>query len=69
MRGRFKWDPRWITVRFPATCARPGCDVPITPGERAFHYPEDRTLYGLDAATGEEAAREFAAHRLDQDGF
>jgi hypothetical protein len=69
MRRRFKCDPRWITARYPANCAKPGCTTPITPGERAFYYPEDRDLYGLRCGHGEEAARDFAAHRIDEDGY
>jgi len=69
MRRRFKCDPKWITVRYPAKCAKPGCEVPITPGEPAFYYPEDRTLYGSRCGHGEEAARDFTAHRIDEDGY
>ena len=69
MRCRFKSDPKWIIARYPAECAKPGCEVPITPGERAFYYPEDRTLYGARCGHGEEAARDFAAHRIDEDGY
>ena len=69
MRRRFKCDPNWITARYPATCAKPGCDMAINPGDRAFHYPEERALYGLRCGHGKEAARDFAAHRLDEDGY
>ena len=69
MRHRFKCDPKWITTRYPAKCAKPGCEVPITPGERAFHYPEDRSLYGSRCGHGGEAARDFDAHRVDEDGY
>ncbi|MGO9605231.1 MAG: hypothetical protein ACLQAT_17890 [Candidatus Binataceae bacterium] len=40
---RYKCNPRWITVRFEGNCTR--CKRAIHPGERAFHYPEDRSLY------------------------
>ena len=69
MRRRFKCDPKWITARYPAKCAKSGCAAPITPGERAFYYPEDRSLYGVRCGHGEEAARDFAAHRIDEDGY
>ena len=69
MRRKFKCDPTWITVRYPARCAKSGCAVPITPGERAFYYPEDRTLYGSRCGHGEEAARDFADKRADEDGY
>ena len=69
MRRRFKSDPKWLTVRYPAKCAKSGCEVPITAGERAFHYPEHRTFYGFRCGHGEEAASDFATHRVDEDGY
>jgi hypothetical protein len=69
MRRRFKSDPKWITVRYPVRCAKSACEVPITAGERAVYYPEERSLYGSRCGHGEEAAREFAAHRRDEDGY
>jgi hypothetical protein len=69
MRRRFKCDPKWIIARYPAKCAKSGCGAPIIPGERAFYYPEDRSLYGYRCGHGEEAARDFAAHRIDEDGY
>ena len=29
MRRRFKCDPKWITVRYPAKCAEPNCQTEI----------------------------------------
>ncbi|HLK80818.1 MAG TPA: hypothetical protein VKT99_04880 [Xanthobacteraceae bacterium] len=69
MRRRFKCDPKWITVRYPARCAKSGCEVQITPGERAFYYPEDRSLYGVRCGHGEEAFRDFDVHRIGEDGY
>jgi hypothetical protein len=46
MRRRFKCDPKWITVRYPARCAEPNCQAEINSGERAFYYPNDKALYG-----------------------
>jgi hypothetical protein len=69
MRRRFKCDPKWITVRYPARCSKPNCRTEISPGERAFYFPEDRTLYGSLCGHGEEAGRDFAAHRIDEDGY
>ena len=42
MRRRFKCDPKWITVRYPAKCAEPNCQTGINSGERAFYYPSDK---------------------------
>jgi len=44
MRRRFKADPRWITVRYPARCAELNCHTQINSGERAFYYPNDKAL-------------------------
>jgi hypothetical protein len=69
MRRRFKCDPKWITVRYPARCAEPNCQTEINSGERAFYYPEERSLYGSRCGHAEEAARDFAGHRIDEDGY
>ena len=61
MRRRFKCDPKWITVRYPAKCAEPNCQTPINAGDRAFYYPSDRALYGSGCGHGEKAERDFAA--------
>jgi hypothetical protein len=62
---RHKCDPRWINVRFESRCVR--CKRPIRAGERAFHYPEDRSLYCDGEGCGKTASREFAARAFDED--
>jgi hypothetical protein len=69
MRRRFKCDPKWVTVRYPARCAEPNCQTPINAGDRAFYYSRDRALYGSGCGHGEKAERDFAAHRIDEDGY
>src|SRR5208282_1155202 len=69
MRRRFKCDPKWITVRYPARCAEPNCQAEINSGERAFYYPGDKAVYGTRCGHGEKAERDFNAHRIDEDGF
>jgi len=69
MRHRFKCDPKWITVRYPARCAEPNCQTQIKQGERAFYYPADRAVYGSSSGHGEKAELEFTAHRIDEDGY
>ena len=49
MRRRFKCDPKWITVRYPARCAEPNCQAEINSGERAFYYPGDTALVAVTA--------------------
>lgn len=61
----YKCDPRWLTVRFKgSTCA--GCKRPIHPGERAFFYPEDRSLYCDGDDCGQSASREFSPRAFDE---
>jgi hypothetical protein len=69
MRRRFKCDPKWITVRYPARCSEPNCQTEINSGERAFYYPGDKAVYGTRCGHGEKAERDFNAHRIDEDGF
>ena len=66
MRRRFKCDPKWITVRYPARCAEPNCQAEINSGERAFYYPGDKAVYGTRWGHGEKAERDFNAHRIDE---
>jgi len=66
MRRRFKSDPKWITVRYPARCAEP---TQVNQGERAFYYPSDKALYGSRCGHSEKAERDFNAQRIDEDGF
>ena len=62
----YKCDPRWITVRFKgSTYAR--CKRPIHPGERAFFYPEVRSLYCDGDECGQSASREFLARAFDEE--
>ena len=69
MRRRFKCDPNWIAVRYSAQMREARLYSPITAGERAFYYPADRGLYGVRCGHGEQVAHDFAAHRLDEDGY
>jgi len=69
MRRRFKADPKWITVRYPARCAEPNCQTQIEPGERGFYYAGEKSLYGSRCGHGERAERDFAAHRIDEDSY
>lgn len=62
---RYKCDPRWINVRFKGECVR--CRRAIRTGERAFYYPEDRSLYCAAEQCGGAASREFSARAFDED--
>jgi hypothetical protein len=62
---RYKGDPRWITVRSESICTR--CRRRIYAGDRAFYYPEDRSLYCQAQECGKAASREFSARALDEE--
>jgi hypothetical protein len=61
----YKCDPRWINVRFEGKCVR--CKRPIHTGERAFYYPEDRSLYCEGEECGKAAGQEFSARAFDEE--
>jgi hypothetical protein len=69
----FRNDPRWITAKYPASCAHQTkrdlgstlCNMPIPRGARAFYFPATRSIYC--AACGEGAARDFQAFAFDDD--
>jgi hypothetical protein len=69
MRRRFKSDPKWITARYPTKCAKAGCAAAVNAGERVFYYPEERSVHGGACGHAAQAARDFEAHRVDEDGY
>jgi hypothetical protein len=62
---KYKSDPRWINVKFEGGCVR--CKWPIRRGERAFYYPEGRSLYCDRENCGQAASREFTACLSDEE--
>lgn len=62
---KYKSDPRWINVKFDGGCVR--CKRPIGRGERAFYFPEDRSLYCEREECGRAASREFDARAFDEE--
>jgi hypothetical protein len=63
--AKYKSDPRWINVKFDGSCAR--CKSVIRHGERAFYYPQDRSLYCERENCGQAASRDFSAHVFDEE--
>lgn len=61
----YKSDPRWIKVKFDASCAR--CKSVIRRGERALYYPQDRSLYCERENCGQVASRDFRARVFDEE--
>jgi len=67
MTTRYARDPYWLDrVRYPATCAKPGCTQEIARGDRAFYYPRGRALYAVPCGHADAAARDFAACAEDE---
>jgi hypothetical protein len=62
---RYKCDPHWITVRFEGECVR--CKPPIRPGERAFYYRNEGSLYCEAEECGKVASREFSMEAFDEE--
>ena len=65
MMAKCKSDPRWINVKLDGSCAR--CKSVIRHGERAFYYPQDRSLYCGREDCGQAASRDFRAHVFDEE--
>jgi len=66
---RHKGDPRWITARFNGLCGKKGCGASIHKGDQVFYYPSTRTILAKECGHAHEAARDFEAHRQDEDGY
>ncbi len=69
MRRHFAGDPRWITARFDGTCNGRDCTQAIKRGDEVFYYPEGRRVLAKPCGHADEAARDFAAHRADEDVY
>jgi hypothetical protein len=54
---RYRGDPHWITVRYPAECAK--CGAKIEKGDEAFYYPKTKSLFGEKCGHGKEAEQDF----------
>lgn len=59
---RYRGDPRWITTRYPATCAK--CEEKIPKGQRAFYFPRERRMFC--GKCGEDDAAAFSAAAWDE---
>lgn len=62
---RYKGDPRWITVKYAAQCAK--CETKIARGARAYYMPNGRRMLCAADACGGDASREFNAAAFDED--
>lgn len=60
-------DPHWITVKFITPDTKCGhCGKKFIKGERAFYYPNSRTMLCTATDCGEQASREFAGAVMDE---
>lgn len=63
-RHNFARDPHWITLRYDGQCT--GCAKPVQAGERAFYYPNGKSLYGQACGCGEHQQNVFDAELHDE---
>lgn len=63
--AHYRTDPKWMAAGFGGKCAK--CGEQFSKGARIFYYPQTRSAYTLECAA--EAARDFEAHRVDEDGY
>lgn len=61
---RYRDDPRWMEARYAGVDSDGN---PFSKGTRVFYYPNSRTF--LTGEKAEQASRDFAAARFDEDGF
>lgn len=60
-------DPYWLECRSNLKCAR--CGAEIKRGDRAFYFPNTRTLHCEGDDCGGQSARDFEAARFDEGGL
>lgn len=63
---KYRMDPRWIELRYPAECMR--CNRKMAKGERAFYYPNGKAFYCDSDTCGRDCAREFFSAAAIEDG-
>jgi len=54
--AKYRSDLRWINARFDGSCVR--CRCVIRRGDKAFYYPQERSLYCERENCGEAASRD-----------
>ncbi len=59
-RGR---DPFWLEARYPGMCS--ACNRTVRAGERAFYYPNSKSLFCEASGCGGMASADFEAARFD----
>ena len=60
-------DPYWLTAKFEGTCGKAGCNHPIHRGERAFYYPNTKTILAMPCGHADAASADLESHRFDDD--
>jgi hypothetical protein len=60
-------DPYWLTAKFNSVCGKPGCNQPIKRGERAFYYPNTKTILADSCGHAGAASADFESHAFDDD--
>lgn len=61
-------DPYWLTARFNSKCSNPKCGREIKKGERAFYFPNGKSIRCDRDECGGQASRDFEAAKADESG-
>lgn len=63
-------DPYWLTARWGGgVCSGEGCNERIQRGDKVFYYPRTRAILATRCGHAHAAARDFEAHRADEDVY
>lgn len=58
-------DPFWLNVKWAGKCA--SCGAALAKGERAFYYPNTKTLYGEKCCeAADEGSRALESAKFDE---
>lgn len=66
---KYAGDPRWIEARRWSKCSKKDCSEQIDKGMRAFYYPQGGHIFAVACGHADEAARDFAAAKADEEAF
>ena len=67
MKRSYPKDPLWIKAKFLSVCCR--CKRQIKKGDKAFYYPNSKTIYCESDSCGKQEERDFAANMFDERGM
>ena len=60
-------DPYWLTAKFTSSCK--GCNATVNRGDRAFYYPNTRSIYGDQCGCAATQSADFDSHAFDESQY